>query len=213
MSVPKPEYYCRPRTDLVGLSQNRAVPVLELGCGAGATAELLLQRGVASHVDGIELLPEVAELAGKRMRSITVGDIEKIDLGEAVEGKGYRTVVCGDVLEHLVDPWAVLENLSNHLDSGTEVLISLPNIRNLRVLVPLLVKGEFRYRPQGILDKTHLRFFTYASMRELIEGAGLRIDFEIRQYAGAVRHKKLTHISRLFGRLLVDQYVFRCEKA
>ena len=212
MNVNELTYYNRPRTDLVDLAQNRNVATLEVGCGAGATAELLVTRGVASHVDGIEVSPKIAKLATQRMRNITVGNVETIDLTGIVQGQQYRTVVLGDVLEHLVDPWTLLRELTTNLDSEAEVLISLPNIRNLRVIFPLLLKGEFRYRQQGILDKTHLRFFTHSSMIEMIEDAGLSVESETCHLAGSVRYPGLAPLGRMLGALLVDQYVFRCVK-
>lgn len=209
---PDRSYYGTPRVDLVDLSQKTGVPALELGCGTGATAQLLLDRGIAKYVDGIEISDAIAAIAGQRMRNVTVGNIEHIDLQSLVGGEAYETVVLGDVLEHLVDPWQVLRSLASSLQHGCEVLISLPNIRNFRVILPLIFRGTFRYSAQGLLDETHLRFFTHSSMVELITFAGLTIEQQSVHRAGGTKYPWSRHISKFAGPFLVDQYTFRCIK-
>ena len=209
---PDMSYYATPRTDLVDLSQNSSVPALEVGCGTGATAQLLVERGIATHVDGVEISPQVAALATQTMRVVTVGNIETIDIKELLAGEGYKTIVLGDVLEHLVDPWRVLRSLVRNLEPGCEVLISLPNIRNLRVILPLVIKGSFEYSNQGLLDKTHLRFFSHSSMVDLISSAGLAIEQQSAQRAGGIKYPWTGRLTKIFGPFLTDQYTFRCVK-
>lgn len=87
----------------------------------------------------------------------------------------FDTIVFNDVLEHLVDPWQVLRDTVDRLSPDGLVLASIPNIRHYSVLRPLLVQGQFTYREMGILDRTHLRFFTLASACDLFTQAGYEI--------------------------------------
>jgi 2-polyprenyl-3-methyl-5-hydroxy-6-metoxy-1,4-benzoquinol methylase len=118
-------------------------------------------------------------------------------------GGEFDTVVCGDVLEHLVDPWSTLREISKVLAPGGRVIISLPNIANLRIRLNLLL-GRFHYQSAGILDITHLRFFTLKTARELIEESGYRI-VSFHSVAGG----RLTRpIRALLPRLFAVQMLF-----
>jgi 2-polyprenyl-3-methyl-5-hydroxy-6-metoxy-1,4-benzoquinol methylase len=80
-----------------------------------------------------------------------------------------------DVLEHLQDPWSLLSDLRGRLSAEGEVFVSIPNVRNFRVVIPLLLAGRWDYQKTGILDRTHLRFFTKASVKEMFRNAGYEI--------------------------------------
>jgi 2-polyprenyl-3-methyl-5-hydroxy-6-metoxy-1,4-benzoquinol methylase len=121
----------------------------------------------------------VAAAAASVVDTVLVADLDK---GlEALDGYRGRVdlLLLLDVLEHLHDPWTRLKEFMTFLAPGGVVIASIPNVRNAKVLMPLLVKGEWRYQDSGILDRTHLRFFTRRTVLELFAGAG----YEIQQIA------------------------------
>jgi SAM-dependent methyltransferase len=101
-----------------------------------------------------------------------VGDVETMEL--PLEPASFDVVLCGDVLEHLRDPWDALAFLATLLRPGGTAVVSVPNVAHWTGRRALL-RGRFPYAAHGLFDRTHLRFFTRASARELVEGAGLRV--------------------------------------
>jgi 2-polyprenyl-3-methyl-5-hydroxy-6-metoxy-1,4-benzoquinol methylase len=143
--------------------------VLDLGCGPGVLGEYLTrERGCT--VDGVELFPEAARIAQRSHRRVEVGDLESFDFGKLDETYDY--VVCADVLEHLKDPSVVARQLPKLLAKNGRILISIPNVAYAG-LIASLINGEFRYGPEGLLDATHLRFFTRRSLMAWLGDVGL----------------------------------------
>jgi 2-polyprenyl-3-methyl-5-hydroxy-6-metoxy-1,4-benzoquinol methylase len=170
----KPEsYFSQPRDDIAALITPGPHSVLEIGCGSGATGLLLKNAKKAKRLVGVEVEPELANAAGTIFDQVICGNIEEIVLPDGDASFDY--VVCGDVLEHLRDPWRVLLRLHQLLKPRGFLVASIPNVRNRVVLQDLIFKGEWRYREDGILDSTHLRFFTKKSMRRLFEETGYRV--------------------------------------
>lgn len=147
--------------------------VLELGPATGYLSRYL-REALGCTVDAVELSAEMAEHARPWCRRLVVGDVEELDLEQALDGQTYEIVLCADVLEHLRDPWSLARHLAERLASGGRLLLSVPNVAYLGLLVDLL-RGNFRYRDEGLLDRTHLRFFTFDSLRELLEQAGWHV--------------------------------------
>lgn len=136
--------------------------VLDLGCGTGALGQYLHQDKNCI-VDGVTLSQEEAALARTHYRDVVVADLELINLPEAFAARRYDCIVCADVLEHLKQPERILSACRDLLAPDGQLLISLPNAGYSGLLMELM-QGEFRYRPEGLLDRTHLRFFTRQSM-------------------------------------------------
>ena len=139
------------------------------------------------------------------------GNIESmaLPLGEET----IDVILCLDVLEHLVDPWAVVESLKKYLKPGGVIIASLPNVRNWKVIFPLVLEGEWQYAQSGILDKTHLRFFTRKTAVGLFENAGFRVDavpsfFNKKGLAGMVN----AFTFGMFRPFLQFQYLIRARK-
>lgn len=145
--------------------------VLDCGCAAGYVAAALAER--ACRVDGIEIDAAAAALARGSCSRVYVGSLEDAEFISRLAG-GYDRIILGDVLEHLVDPAATLRMLAYLLASGGRMLISLPNVAHWSVRWSLL-RGRFEYEDLGLLDRTHLRFFTFHSARDLVRDTGLRI--------------------------------------
>jgi 2-polyprenyl-3-methyl-5-hydroxy-6-metoxy-1,4-benzoquinol methylase len=146
--------------------------VLDVGCAAGGFAEVLTERGC--RVTGIEVDPEAARKAERYCERVIVGDVEHPGTVDGIEEGSFDVIVFGDVLEHLKDPLGTLKRLKAALQPEGYVVASLPNVAHGSVRLALL-KGMFRYRPLGLLDETHLRFFTRESVEQLFEDAGFMI--------------------------------------
>jgi glycosyltransferase involved in cell wall biosynthesis len=147
----------------------RPAEVLEVGTATGYLSAEMMRRGAS--VTGIERDGGMAEIARAHCREMHVGDIEKMDLSDF--GR-YDAIILGDVLEHLRDPRALLEKIIHHLKPDGKILISLPNVANIWVRLNLLL-GKFNYTRVGILDETHLRFFTLKTSHDLARESGLDV--------------------------------------
>ena len=146
--------------------------VLDVGAGEGAFAEELHKRGC--KVVALEVDPARAEASRKRGLEVAVKNMEHADLTDLGT---FDVIVCADVLEHLTDPAAALERLKGILAPGGRILASIPNVAHYGVRLRLLA-GRFEYTETGILDRTHLRFFTRVTAKRLFEDAGFRVTHE-----------------------------------
>lgn len=168
-------YYTQRRPEVCDLVRGPVRTALDIGCAAGLLGEELLRRGLCESVDGIEAEPAAAHEAATRLGRVWVADLD--DDGLACVGDArYDLVVLADVLEHVRAPWELLEQVQALLTPGAQVVLSIPNLRYFRVLGPLVLRGQFEYADSGVLDRTHLRFFTRKSIEGLVEGAGLRLE-------------------------------------
>lgn len=147
--------------------------VLDIGCGTGHTARLLAERGCS--VVGVELDEAAAVMAAAWCEKVVVCDLDVTDLRDKLDGDTFDTIVAADVLEHLRDPVAVLRTLAPLLRPGGRVLVSVPNVAHGSVRLALMT-GRFDYNDIGILDRTHLRFFTVHSVQELFAAAGYAVE-------------------------------------
>src|SRR3954467_9824719 len=163
--------------ELIGSNRD----VLDVGCANGYLGSVLKQRGCT--VVGLEIDPAAAEDAKGELDEVIVGSVEDMDLVERLGAGRFDVVVFGDVLEHLRDPLPTLRQARRLLKPGGYVVISIPNVAHGAVRLSLL-RGEFPYRDLGLLDNTHLRFFTRSTVEDLLEGAGLAAVEMLRTTAG-----------------------------
>ncbi len=191
--VEETSYFSHRRSALVALVAGSNQTILELGCATGTVAEQLVERGTASAVDGVELDPAAAAAAATRMRRVYCADLNTFDMG-ALQSS-YDVLIAADVLEHLIDPWGVLRGAVARVRAGGQVVASLPNIRYIKVVAALALHGEFQYVPEGVLDRTHLRFFTRKSITELFDGAGLHQIEVMRANSGRNGLKRLASMA------------------
>ena len=168
-----PAYYRHERPELLALVPPTARRVLDVGCGAGGLGRALKRRGPC-HVVGIEAHPAAAAAARTVLDQVLEADIETLDPLPFAPGT-FDCIVCADVLEHLREPARLLARLRPLLAPHGVLVASLPNVRHASVLLPLLVDGRWRYQDEGILDRTHLRFFTRAELDALLAEAGFRL--------------------------------------
>ncbi|MGQ9571580.1 MAG: class I SAM-dependent methyltransferase [Dehalococcoidia bacterium] len=146
--------------------------VLEVGPATGYITEVLVQRGC--RVTCIEKDAAAAELAERFCERMIVADVEELDFEAAFGEERFEVALLGDVLEHLVDPGGVLVKVARILAPGGYVVASVPNVAHGSVRLALL-RGEFRYTEMGLLDRSHLRFFTRETLAEFFRDAGYAI--------------------------------------
>ncbi len=157
------------RTSLSALAElvGQRATVLDLGCGSGALGQYL-QETAGCTTDGLTWSQAEADHAAPHYRRVVVADLETCDLLETFPAQHYDCIVCADVLEHLRAPERVLAACRELLKPGTgRLLVSVPNA-GYAGLVAELLQGEFRYREEGLLDRTHLRFFTRRSLARFL---------------------------------------------
>jgi len=156
--------------DLLDRLPLEARTLLDVGCGSGALSRDYKRRNPAAKVFGIEIDATVARLAAQRMDEVAVGDVEAnpLPFGET----RFDCIIYGDILEHLRDPWAVLNAQLPYLTENGTVLVCVPNADHWSFAARLL-KGTFAYEDQGLFDRTHLRWFSFATMREALSRAGV----------------------------------------
>ncbi len=206
-------YFETARHDILPLLiQARVGCVLEVGCGNGATLRMLKDKGLASMVHGMELMEEIAQEAELHVDCMFVGNA--VELLPSLSLEQYDVVLCLDVLEHLVDPWSFVEQLQGVLKPGGCLIASIPNLRTLPVIWRLLVNGSFDYAKQGIMDRTHLRFFTKKTAIELLQTECLSVS-AWRRTAFAPWSKSAVFNGITFGLfrdLLTEQYLVKAIK-
>lgn len=156
-----------------------ATRVLEFGSATGYMSQVLKDR-LGCTVVGVEIDRDAAALAEQHTERMIVGDAEMIDYAAELAGEEFDVVLFADVLEHLKEPADVLRRVRPFVAENGVVVASIPNIAHASVRLALL-GGEFRYREWGLLDDTHLRFFTRASIQDLFEETGYVVTHWLRQ--------------------------------
>ncbi len=165
-----PSYYGFARPELTGLVEARGLRILDVGCASGAMGASLLSKG-AAEVVGLDIFEPALAQARQRLTAAHRVDLDLLPELPYPEGH-FDLVTFADVLEHLRDPAAVLRHLRRWMRDDGRILVSLPNVRHESVVLPLLLEGRWDYADAGILDRTHLRFFTRSGMEALLHAAG-----------------------------------------
>src|SRR6185503_4542900 len=149
-------YYGLVRKELVDLIPMGTKRLLDVGCGEGDTA-LEAKRRFGLEVVGIELHAPAAAIAATKLNRVIVGDVEQVEID--YPERHFDCILCADVLEHTKDPWEVLRRLRRYLSDGGVLIASISNLRHISPVMKILL-DRFEYQDSGILDRTHLRFFT-----------------------------------------------------
>jgi 2-polyprenyl-3-methyl-5-hydroxy-6-metoxy-1,4-benzoquinol methylase len=147
--------------------------VLDVGCGRGGFGRLLRRSGRLTTLWAVEQDETFAREAAPHYDEMIVGDFPEALVDRAMR---FDCIVFNDVLEHMVDPWHALRRAQEHLEPAGAVVASIPNVRNARTLFNLCVLGDWAYVDMGVLDRTHLRFFTRKSIGAMFAEAGYRIE-------------------------------------
>ena len=143
------------------------IEILEVGCAAGGTLYVLRSENPSAKLYGIEINSGATRIASMFAEVENI-DVEKIAPDHWQEKFDY--IICGDVIEHLVDPWTAIRNMRKMLKPGGHLLASIPNVANI-VVIERLLNGHWDYKDAGILDRTHLRFFTMESIVKMVQSA------------------------------------------
>lgn len=167
-------YFCNTCDDLAQLITGNDLRVLEVGCAAGATGKMLLETGKARWVTGIEYVPEYGKVAQSVLNEVYIGNIE--DMMFPWDKKYFDCFVFGDVLEHISDPWGLLKRLRPFLADDGVAVASIPNVKHWPVISDLIFHDDWKYAESGVLDITHLRFFTRRSSVGLFQKTGYSVQ-------------------------------------
>ena len=170
------QYFSYCRTDLLKhIPMNKKNKVLEIGAGSGETLLKAKESGLAEYIVGVDLTQvDNSNQSHPGIDKFIIGNIEttKLDL----ESNYFDVLMCGDVLEHLVDPWQCLATLRPLLKDGGVIIASIPNIRYWKASMGLVFGGRWNYCEQGVLDRSHLRFFVKETIKDLFKSSGFKIQ-------------------------------------
>lgn len=188
--------------------------VLELGVATGYFSRYLKEE-LGCSVDGVELEAAMAAEAAPHCGKMLVGDLAEERLVDHFEPGAYDFVICADVLEHLYSPEAVLGQLPELLTPDGRVIVSIPNVAYAGVILDLIA-GGFQYRDEGILDRTHIRFFTRGSFEGLLSTQGFAVEsveavhrpFEESEFFGRLDRMPVPLKNYLFSLPDADAYQF-----
>ena len=166
-------YYKNVRKDMAVYMPKGVSVMLEVGCGNGRFGEMI-KESHSCEVWGIELMPEEGAVAKGVLDNVLIGPCE--EMISSLPDNHFDVIYFNDVLEHLSYPDEVLKAIGPKLKSGGKLISSIPNIRYHKALIPLLFNGDFKYTPDGVMDKTHLRFFTQKSVQRMFEECGYQVE-------------------------------------
>lgn len=166
-------YYEGARSDFIDeLPENPQAKILEIGCSNGNTGALALARNKCGSYIGVEMHEAAAQKARHKISQVLIGDIEQMVF--PWEDHSFDALILSEVLEHLVDPWNVLRRLHRYLKPGALVFASSPNVSHHRI-IRMLLRGEWNLTDDGIMDRTHLRWFTPKTFAEMFEQTGYKV--------------------------------------
>ena len=165
-------YYDNNREEMLSFLPKNYKTVLDVGCADGSFAKSIKDRSGA-EVWGVEYMPDEAEKASSKIDKVLSGAIEVCM--EKLPNNYFDVIYFNDVLEHLVDPYVVLDKMKYKLSDKGIVISSIPNMRYHRALKELVIKKDWKYAEHGTLDKTHLRFFTKKSIYRMFEETGYHV--------------------------------------
>jgi 2-polyprenyl-3-methyl-5-hydroxy-6-metoxy-1,4-benzoquinol methylase len=168
-------YYDTARREILPWLPAKVERLLDVGCGTGATSAAVRAVRPVAWAGGIEYVDAVADRAEGSFDRLWRGDAAAARLEDEIAPGSLDLVLCLDVLEHMADPWAMVRRISALMAPGGRLVVSVPNVRNVRFVWRLLVRGDFRYRDFGLLDRTHLRFFVRETAVELATCGGLAL--------------------------------------
>jgi 2-polyprenyl-3-methyl-5-hydroxy-6-metoxy-1,4-benzoquinol methylase len=165
-------YFAEARPEMLPFVPENCHRLLDVGCGAGSFGASLKQTRQI-EVWGVEPVSSVAARARTNLDRVVTGLFEP---ETKLPGGTFDCIVFNDVLEHMIAPEQALRYAKTLLTPGGAVLASIPNVRTLPVLWHLVVQGKWEYAEWGLLDKTHLRFFTKSSIQKMFEDEGYAVQ-------------------------------------
>jgi len=164
------DVFSAPRDDLIALIPEGVKKVLDIGCAQGGLGKNLKKKKKDIEITGIELSPVLAKEANLVYDKVIVDDVEKIDINDK-----FDLVICGDIVEHLYNPWQILVKINKWLKKDGYFIGCVPNVGHWSIVKDLL-EGRFEYIPIGLLCVGHIRFFTEKSLKQMLNEAGFAIE-------------------------------------
>jgi SAM-dependent methyltransferase len=206
----KDDYYNDPKAFLWELVPDGPNLVMDLGCASGRLGQRLLELNKAYKLVGVELFEPAARQAMKFYENVYIADIEDLCLDY---DKHFDIVICGDILEHLKDPLKTLTRIHKWLKDDGLLICSFPNIRYWRIIRDLMLRGEWKYTTSGIMDQTHLRFFTVRSFKRILNEASFDVVRVNIRLPGGPRQAMFNRVTLgLFKEFLGFQIVLSARK-
>ena len=179
------EYGDNPRNELIDLIKVVPEQIFEIGCGSGATGMAIKQKFPDVNYIGMDSNEKATQIAQTRLDKVIVSDVEKVPLDTLGLVKGYfDLIICADILEHLYDPWKTLFALRDYLKPNGKIFASIPNVQYINHIINFL-HGNWTYEHDGIMDVTHIRFFTFNEIVKMLSGTG----YNIIHCSGAINSK------------------------
>ncbi|NRB48385.1 MAG: class I SAM-dependent methyltransferase [Saprospiraceae bacterium] len=188
-----PNYYTNHRREMLPALPSYYSKVLEIGCGKGRFRANLEQP---HEYWGLEPVPAAAEEARAVLDKVLKGTYEE-QLDQLPEAY-FDLIICNDVIEHMMDHDFFFRSIQSKLTSAGVLVASVPNVRHILHLYELLVQKDWQYKDDGILDRTHYRFFTEKSLRSILE----QHHYQIEYFQGINKYEGDSFIKGLFGRLV-----------
>ncbi|MBU2844710.1 glycosyltransferase [Acidithiobacillus ferriphilus] len=195
------EYHNHPRPELVHAFFRSPGLVLDVGCGGGATGKLIKEKWPDARVIGMDIDPDSLNRARQLLDAVVTSakDPTLSDLSSAgIKTASIDTLILADILEHLENPWKFLRWIRPMLTHDAQVIVSLPNVRNLGVMRQVCA-GDWPYADSGLLDITHLRFFTKKTAADMLQACGYEV-----LYTGLVPDVRLSHQGRPDHTVLIN---------
>jgi methionine biosynthesis protein MetW len=203
MSPQSEQYFEFDRPEVRALIPAGARRVLDVGCGAGALGAALKQERDGVEVTGLELSPEAAARAAERLDAAHVTDLEALAELPYDQGR-FDAMVFGDVLEHLRDPHRLLRVLRPWLADAGVLVCSIPNVCHWSVVMPLLVNDRWPYEDAGLLDRTHVHFFTLAEAEAMLRECGFGLVSAASTRLSTPAPPQAAQLAGLIGRFGAD---------
>ena len=190
--------YIGVREDILDLIPDQVKKILDVGCSNGSLGKKIKENHQGSIVWGIELDSAMAKEAESQIDRVFIGNAEQLILSNEFTEK-FDCIIFADLLEHLYNPWEVLNQSKSLLEDGGVIIASLPNIKYHKTFTNLLFKGSWKYEERGIFDKTHLRFFTGKDILEMFSKAGLQVETVKRNFRVIDKKSFLNKASHMFN--------------
>ncbi|MGG5255315.1 glycosyltransferase, partial [Neobacillus sp. SM06] len=202
-----PGYSTFIRNEIINLIEEPAeknINVLEVGCACGATLLKIKNKYKNAEIHGIELNENAANIA-KLYANVTDQNIENAEL--QFKQNYFDYIIFADVLEHLFDPWKVLKEIKKYLNADGKILISIPNVMHFSLLKQV-INGKWTYSESGLLDRTHVRFFTLHEIIKALEDAGYKnVEYQMITVPKSPEDQEfITKLSELSNENLIQQY-------
>lgn len=195
-------YATTTRPEVHGLLPSNGIRFLDIGCNDGGFGQWLIAQSPTREVWGIE--PDAAQAQSARDKGLANVVTGTFDDARGNLPRDFDCVSFNHVLEHLVDPWSALSQTRDLMAPDACIIAVIPNIRYLPFMIDLAFRGRFDYQDSGLLDRTHLRFFTRRSILQLFEVAGLDVEQILR--VNGIASVRFPRLSRMLGMICGDSW-------